>query len=88
MYVNILDTHTPYNRLTLRMPLGKGIAGTVATTGEVINVSNAYKDSRFNQDIDKNTGYKANAILTMPIKTASGGVIAVVQFINKVLLSY
>ncbi len=66
--------------------MGKGIAGMVATTGEVINVPNAYKDPRFNQDVDKNTGYKTNAILAMPIKSTSGEIVAVVQFMNKVIL--
>ncbi len=68
--------------------MGQGIAGTVATTGEVVNVSNAYNDPRFSQDVDKNTGYNTNAMLTMPIKTTSGVIIAVVQFINKVHIIY
>ncbi len=68
--------------------MGKGMAGTVATIGEVINVPNAYEDPRFSQDVDKNTGYNTNAMLTMPIKTTSGVIISVVQFINKVHIIY
>src|SRR5439155_21598354 len=32
----------------IRFPIGRGIAGTVAQTGETINISDAYKDPRFN----------------------------------------
>jgi putative methionine-R-sulfoxide reductase with GAF domain len=31
----------------IRMPIGQGIAGTVAFTGETINIVDAYSDSRF-----------------------------------------
>ena len=36
-----------------RFPVGIGILGYVAGTGETLNVENAYNDPRFNQDIDK-----------------------------------
>jgi hypothetical protein len=32
----------------IRIPIGQGIAGTVAATGETINIVDAYSDSRFN----------------------------------------
>ena len=37
----------------LRFPADKGLAGYVAQSGEVINIKDAYADSRFNQEIDK-----------------------------------
>lgn len=33
----------------LRFPMGKGIAGYVAMTGESLNIPDAYNDSRFNR---------------------------------------
>ncbi len=33
--------------------MGKGIAGTVGMTGESINIPDAYKDARFNQEVKK-----------------------------------
>jgi hypothetical protein len=36
-----------------KFDMSKGIAGYVAMTGEVVNVPDAYADSRFNQDMDK-----------------------------------
>ncbi len=66
----------------LRFPLSKGIAGLVARTGEIINIPEAYKDPRFNRDIDKQTGYTTRNILCMPI-SCNSGVIGVVQMVNK-----
>lgn len=51
----------------IRIPLGNGIAGIVALTGEPRNIVDAYKDEHFNADIDKKTSYKTKSILCMPI---------------------
>lgn len=50
-----------------RFPMNKGIAGYVATTGQVLNIENAYEDSRFNPEVDSKTGYTTRNILCMPI---------------------
>ena len=65
-----------------RFPIGKGIAGYVAQTGETLNVAEVYKDERFNSNIDEQTGYTTSSILCMPI-CIRGTVIGVVQMINK-----
>ncbi|XP_055848135.1 cGMP-specific 3',5'-cyclic phosphodiesterase [Episyrphus balteatus] len=65
------------------IPFGVGIAGTVAQTKEMINIKEAYKDSRFNCEIDLKTGYKTNTILSMPICNYEGDIIGVAQIINK-----
>ena len=36
-----------------RIPVGKGIAGYVAETGEALNVSDVYNDPRFNPEVDE-----------------------------------
>ncbi|XP_041368878.1 cGMP-specific 3',5'-cyclic phosphodiesterase-like isoform X2 [Gigantopelta aegis] len=73
--------HTEENEI--KVPFGKGIAGHVAQTKEIININNAYEDPRFNQEVDKRTGYKTHAILCMPIINYEGEVIGVAQIINK-----
>lgn len=60
-----------------------GIAGMVAQTKETINIKEAYKDPRFNCEVDLKTGYKTNIILSMPICNYEGDVIGVAQIINK-----
>ena len=67
----------------IRFPVGVGIAGAVAVTGKTINIPDAYADPRFNQSIDKATGYKTNNMLTFPMTGHDGRVIGVFQAINK-----
>ncbi|XP_064632499.1 dual 3',5'-cyclic-AMP and -GMP phosphodiesterase 11-like isoform X2 [Lineus longissimus] len=68
----------------LRIPWGTGIIGTVAKTGESLNIPDAYEDPRFNDEIDIKTGYKTRSIVCMPIKDHYGETIGVAQAINKI----
>ncbi|PZO43166.1 MAG: adenylate/guanylate cyclase domain-containing protein [Shackletoniella antarctica] len=67
----------------LRIPSDTGIVGHVATTGELLNIVDAYQDPRFNPDADKRTGYLTRTILCMPVFDSGGRLIAVTQLINK-----
>ncbi len=67
----------------IRFQADKGIAGHVWKTGEVVNIPDAYKDTRFNPEIDKKTGYKTKSILTMPLLNLYNDVIGVFQVLNK-----
>lgn len=67
----------------IKVPWGTGIVGYVAESGEPVNIPDAYKDERFNHDIDLLTGYKTRTLLCMPIKDFNGDVIGVAQVINK-----
>lgn len=66
----------------IRFPIGTGIAGQVALTGEILNIIDAYSDPRFNRSVDQITGYKTETILCMPI-FIRGSIIGVVQMVNK-----
>lgn len=67
----------------LRFPADKGLAGYVAQSGEIINIKDAYSDARFNQDIDRETGYKTKTILCMPIWNMKHEILGVFQVLNK-----
>jgi putative nucleotidyltransferase with HDIG domain len=67
----------------IRFPADKGIAGHVWKTGDIVNIPDAYKDDRFNPDVDKKTGYKTKSILTMPLLNLYNKVIGVFQVLNK-----
>lgn len=67
----------------IRIPLGSGIAGAVAQTGDVINIQDAYADDRFNPAVDKQTGYRTRSILCLPVKNHRGEVFAVAQLLNR-----
>jgi|GEM_PF-2122799 len=67
----------------IRVPLGVGIAGTVAVTGETIHIPDAYADPRFNPEIDKRTGYRTRNLLTFPMTGQNGRILGVFQVLNK-----
>ncbi len=66
----------------IRIPVGVGIAGSVAATGGVINIPDAYADPRFNRSFDVASGYKTNSILCVPMRDAAGDVVGVLQALN------
>jgi len=68
----------------IRFPAHLGIAGSVFTSQDTINIPDAYADPRFNQKIDKKTGYKTDTILCMPVMTKSNEAIGVIQVLNKI----
>lgn len=76
--------------LEIRLKIGTGIAGHVASTGEIINIPDAYNDSRFDPSTDKKTGYHTRSILCMPIfeptikKKVKPAIIGVLQVLNKI----
>ncbi len=67
----------------IRIPLGSGIAGAAAMSGETIRIDDAYEDPRFNREVDKRTGYRTRSIISLPVKNLEGDVFAVAQLLNR-----
>ena len=68
----------------LRLPIGQGIAGAVAKTGETVNVPDAYADPRFDVGTDQRSGYRTQNMLVVPVWSGDGErVIGVIQVLNK-----
>lgn len=67
----------------IRFPASRGIAGHVFRTGDTINIPDAYADPRFNPEVDRQTGYRTQTILCMPVFDRQGRAIAVTQVLNK-----
>lgn len=67
----------------IRVKNGTGIAGTVARTGAVINLPDAYDDERFNRSFDVASGYRTRALICVPMRDAAGDVTGVIQALNK-----
>ncbi len=67
----------------IRFPRTRGLAGHVATTGETINIRDAYADPRFNRSFDAKTGFHTRSILCAPVRNRDGQIIGVTQTINK-----
>src|SRR5437764_6920845 len=67
----------------IRIPADAGIAGAVFRTGAAEIVPDAYLDPRFNQEIDRRTGYRTRNMLCVPLRNRDGVVIGVTQILNK-----
>ena len=69
---------------SVRIPIDRlSIAGYCALTGEPCNVPDAYADRRFDRAVDVATSYRTRTLLAVPMKDASGSVVAVLQAVNK-----
>ena len=67
----------------IRLAFGSGIAGTVAALGNVIDIPDAYADSRFNQSIDVALQYRTKDIYCMPIVNREAETVGVLQLLNR-----
>ena len=66
----------------IRLPITAGLVGSAATSKQNINIIDAYKDDRFNQEYDKKTGFVTRNILCVPI--VSSGTKGIVDGIKAV----
>ena len=82
LWAKIPQTETSKS-IELRIPLNVGLAGHVATTGEYLNIPDAYNHPLFNKEVDERPGYHTRSLLCMPILSSSNQVVAVVQLLNK-----
>ncbi|VDM08026.1 unnamed protein product [Wuchereria bancrofti] len=68
----------------IRMPLSLGIVGQVASTGQMMNVKEAYSHPAFYPKVDERTGFVTRNILCFPIKDSSGNLVGVAELCNKI----
>lgn len=90
LFVNDPITQELYSRITvgglkreIRILNHTGIAGHVFQSGKGLVVKDAYKDARFNQGVDQQTGYRTRSIACAPIRTVRGEIIGVVEVLNR-----
>ena len=90
LFLNDSDTNELYSRVAqgdltreIRILNNVGIAGAIFQnkTGEII--PDVYKDSRFNKEVDQETGYKTKNMICCPVKTVDNETIGVIQVLNK-----
>src|SRR5262245_10128779 len=56
----------------IRLKVGEGIAGWVASSGETVNIPDAYVDTRFQPAVDLRSGYRTRSILCAPMRDSQG----------------
>ncbi len=90
LFLNDNETNELYSRVAqgdltreIRILNNVGIAGAIFQnkSGEVIH--DVYADSRFNKEVDQETGYKTKNMICCPVKTVDGSTIGVIQVLNK-----
>lgn len=65
------------------LPIGQGVAGYVAATGQLANVPDVYRDSRFDTSADSQNHFYTRNMLAVPMQNPQGELIGVLQVINK-----
>ncbi len=69
---------------TFKYKTGIGLVGTCARQGHILNIPDAYANDLFDQNIDKQSGFRTKNILCVPIITTTGKTIGVVELKNKI----
>ncbi|MCD6328145.1 GAF domain-containing sensor histidine kinase [bacterium] len=67
----------------IRLKIGEGIAGHVAETGETVRIADAHEDSRFDSNVDAESGFRTRSMLCMPLEKSDGERVGVIQVMNK-----
>ena len=65
-----------------RLPIGKGISGWVAESGEAVLIPDAYSDPRFDPSFDKRSGFKTRSMLCVPMIHKSK-IVGIMTLLNK-----
>ncbi len=67
----------------VRVPFGAGLVGACARDRQTINVPDCYADPRFDQGVDRASGYRTRCMLTLPLIDHKGVLVGVMQVLNK-----
>jgi HD-GYP domain-containing protein (c-di-GMP phosphodiesterase class II) len=73
---------------TFTLPINtESISGYVATTGSLLNIPDVYRIEttapyQFGKKFDAESGYTTRSVITVPLKTARGDLLGILQIIN------
>lgn len=67
----------------LTVPLGHGIAGLVAVSGQALAIANAQEDPRHARDVAEKSGYLPTTILAVPVVSPDGTPIGVLELLDR-----
>jgi serine phosphatase RsbU (regulator of sigma subunit) len=67
----------------IRMPLSSGIAGAVVSSGQTVDIPDAYADDRFNSAIDITLDYRTKDVFCMPILNRTGNTVGALELLNR-----
>jgi len=67
----------------VELDINSGIVGNAVMSGEKIIIDDVYKDKRFNQKVDTQTGYVTKCMMVIPMINKENEIIGALQVINK-----
>jgi phosphoserine phosphatase RsbU/P len=68
----------------IRVPAHSGIVGFVFKSNRLFHCREPYKDSRFNPEPDRRSGFVTRSLLTAPMVDLTGKPVGVIQAVNKI----
>lgn len=90
LFLNDPETNELYSRVAeggltreIRILNSSGFAGYVFTTVKAVVCDSPYEDERFNRSVDERTGFVTRNIACVPLLSANGDVLGVMQCLNK-----
>jgi phosphoserine phosphatase RsbU/P len=78
----VLEVSTDLQRV--RMPVGVGLVGTCARDRRILNVPDCYADPRFDQQVDRRSGFRTRCSLTLPLIDHADALVGVMQVLNRI----
>ena len=61
-----------------------GLVGAAVSSNTLLNIPDAYQDSRFNHSVDDKTGFKTQSVIVVPFTDDEGNVLGAIEMINKI----
>jgi serine phosphatase RsbU (regulator of sigma subunit) len=88
IFLHDADTDQLWTKVALqsaeiRVPSSAGIVGAAFKENEVLLIAKPYEDKRFNQEVDRRTGFVTRNILAAPMVDLDRKPLGVIQAINK-----
>lgn len=71
-------------KIPATLPIDQGIIGACFKSKEGIICNDAYGDSRFNREVDKISGFKTVSLCAVPLISASGSILGVMEIVNRI----
>jgi hypothetical protein len=68
----------------VQLPVSRGIAGWVASSGQPIRVADVQSDARFDRAVAESTGYVPRTILAVPLEGVRDDTLGVIQLLDPV----
>ncbi len=67
----------------IKIPAGSGVVGNAIAQKSSVIINDVYADPHFNSSVDKETGYKTETMMVIPMYNSKDEVIGAMQVINK-----